>query len=127
MFGKETEKLKSFLGAKSEFKGELASDGILRLDGTVTGKIEADQIILSDTAVIKGDVIAKKIFVSGNVEGILRAEDLVEIRSKGKVKGEIITGRFLVLEGGEFNGRIRMNTTDEEPATVMLQPSESYD
>ena len=28
MFGKETEKLKSFLGAKSEFKGELASDGI---------------------------------------------------------------------------------------------------
>ena len=108
MFSKEIEKLKSFLGAQSEFQGELTAKGILRMDGTVTGRVRADQVILSETAVIKGDVLAKIIIVGGKIEGSLRAPDLVEIKSKGKVKGEIFTNKFLVMEGGEFNGRIEM-------------------
>jgi len=108
MFGKDGEKLKSFLGARSEFQGELTAEGILRMDGAVTGKVEADEVILSETAVIKGNVVAKRIIVGGKVEGILRAENLVEITPKGKVKGEIFTNKLLIMEGGEFNGRIEM-------------------
>ena len=108
MFGKDGEKLKSFLGARSEFQGELTAEVILRMDGAVTGKVEADEVILSETAVIKGNVVAKRIIVGGKVEGILRAENLVEITPKGKVKGEIFTNKLLIMEGGEFNGRIEM-------------------
>jgi cytoskeletal protein CcmA (bactofilin family) len=57
-------------------------------------------VILSETAVIKGDIIAKRIIVGGKVEGSLRASELVEITSKGKVKGEISTNKLLVMEGG---------------------------
>ena len=112
MFGKDTEKLKSFVGAQSEFQGELKVHGILRVDGKITGKVEADQVILSETAIIQGDIVAKKIFVGGNVEGCLRAPDLVEIRSKGKVKGEIVTNKLSVTEGGEFNGKIEMKADE---------------
>jgi cytoskeletal protein CcmA (bactofilin family) len=101
-------KLKSFLGSQSELKGDLSSKGILRLDGTVIGNIYADQVILSETSVIKGAINAARIIVGGLVEGVLRAEDMVEIRAKGKVNGEIFTKRFVVLNGGEFNGRIEM-------------------
>ncbi len=113
MFSKDAEKLKSFLGARSEFQGELTAEGILRMDGTVTGKVQADQVILSETAVIKGDVVAKRIIVGGKVEGTLRAENLVEITPKGKVKGEIFTNKLLIMEGGEFNGRIEMKAGEQ--------------
>jgi cytoskeletal protein CcmA (bactofilin family) len=110
MFGKEMEKLKSFLGSQSELHGELISKGVLRLDGVVTGKIQADQVILTETAFIKGDIIAKRIIVGGNVEGSLRATDLIEIGSKGRVNGEIYTNKLVVTEGGKFNGQIEMKT-----------------
>lgn len=110
MFGKDMEKLKSFLGTQSELQGELIVKGILRLDGGVSGRIQADQVILSETAIIKGEIAAKKIIVGGKVEGTLRATDLLEIGSKGKVRGEIFTNKLLVMEGGEFNGQIEMRS-----------------
>jgi cytoskeletal protein CcmA (bactofilin family) len=108
MFGKDMEKLKSFLGTQSELQGDLTVTGILRLDGHARGKIQADEVILSATAVMNGDVVARKIIVGGRVEGSLRASDLVEIGSKGKVTGDIYTNKLVVIEGGEFNGRIEM-------------------
>jgi cytoskeletal protein CcmA (bactofilin family) len=110
MFGKDMEKLKSFLGTQSELQGDLTIQGILRLDGTAYGKITADQVILSATAVMNGEIVAGKIIVGGRVEGSLRASDLVEIGSKGKVNGNIFTNKLVVMEGGEFNGQIEMKT-----------------
>ena len=112
MFGRGTEKLKSFLGAESEFKGEFTAKGILRIDGTVTGTVQADQVIISETAAIRGDIIAKRIIVGGMVEGKLRASNRVEILPKGNVKGQIITNKLLVAEGGVFNGQIDMNANE---------------
>lgn len=80
------------------------------MDGAVTGKICADQVLLSETAYIKGEISAEKIIVGGKVEGILRASDVVEIRSRGKVTGDVFARRFLVMSGGEFNGRIDMTS-----------------
>jgi cytoskeletal protein CcmA (bactofilin family) len=108
MFHKDMEKLKSFLGSESEFRGQLTAKGILRMDGVVTGKVLADEVILSETALMKGDIVAKRIIVGGTVEGSLRAEDLVEIKPKGNVKGDVFTNKLLVMEGGELNGQIEM-------------------
>ena len=110
MFGKDMEKLKSFLGTQSELQGDLKIKGILRLDGVVSGRIQADQVILSETALIKGEIVAKRIIVGGTVEGTLRASDLLEIGKKGKVQGEIFAKKLLIIEGGEFNGQIDMSS-----------------
>jgi cytoskeletal protein CcmA (bactofilin family) len=110
MFGRDMEKLKSFLGTQSELQGELKIKGVLRLDGAITGRIDADQVILSETAFIKGEIIAKKIIVGGVVEGILRAADLLEITPKGRVTGEIFANKLVILEGARFSGRIEMKT-----------------
>jgi cytoskeletal protein CcmA (bactofilin family) len=109
MFGKD-DKLKSFLGTQAQLHGELITSGVLRLDGTIAGRIQADEVILTETAFIKGDIVAKKIVVGGNVEGTLRASDLVEIGSKGRVNGEIFTNKLLIIEGGKFNGQIEMKS-----------------
>jgi cytoskeletal protein CcmA (bactofilin family) len=119
MFDKGTAKLNSILGAQSKFQGELTVSGILRMDGALTGRVEADEVILSETADIKGDIVGKRIIVGGKAEGSLRAE-LVEIKPKGRVKGEIFTSKLLVLEGGEFNGRMEMKP--DEPHVLDFEP-----
>ncbi len=114
MFSKDAEKIGSFVGAKSEFHGELTVVGTLRMDGAVTGRVRADEVILSETATIRGDVSARRIIVGGKVEGNIRAPELVEIRSKGKVKGDIFTDNLAMMEGAEFNGKIAMRTDESK-------------
>ncbi len=120
MFSKDAEKLRSFVGAQSEFRGELTVAGTLRMDGVVTGRVQADEVILSEAATIKGDVLARKIIVGGKVEGNIRASELVEIGSKGKVRGDIFTNNLSVMEGAEFNGKIEMRT--EESKVLDFEP-----
>jgi len=102
------EKLKSFLGDSSELKGDLYSGGILRLDGVVIGTVRAEEVILSATAAIEGEISAGKIIVVGKMTGTLRADDVVEIRETGYVNGNIVTKRLVMVSGGRFDGRVEM-------------------
>lgn len=105
MFIKSTEKLESFVGANSKFKGDIDTKGTLRIDGSLEGKVSADWVILGEKASIKGDISAKGIVVGGKVEGNLQAKEIVEIKSKGQVTGDISTNKFIIFEGGVFDGR----------------------
>ncbi len=119
MFAKDPEKMESFLGADSVFKGELNVKGTLRVDGSVEGRLNADCVILSEKARVKGEIQGKKLVIGGSVEGNLRAQELVEIKSRGKVLGDISTPQFVVTEGAHFNGRIEM---EKEGAKVIDLP-----
>ena len=119
MFAKDPEKMESFLGTDSIFKGELNVKGTLRVDGSVEGRLNADCVILSEKASVKGEIQGKKLVIGGSVEGNLRAQELVEIKSRGKVMGDISTPQFVVTEGARFNGRIEM---EKEGAKVIDLP-----
>jgi cytoskeletal protein CcmA (bactofilin family) len=106
MFAKDREKMESLLGSSSNFKGDLNVKGTLRVDGRAEGKLDADCVILSESATVKGEIQGKKIIIGGTVEGNVRAKELVEIKSKGKVLGDIFSQKLVVIEGAEFNGRI---------------------
>jgi cytoskeletal protein CcmA (bactofilin family) len=112
MFSKETDKLETFLGMNSSFKGELNVKGTLRVDGTVEGKLDADYLILSESAEVKGEIKAKKILIGGKMDGNVRAQELVEIKSKGKVLGDIFTQNLAIIEGAEFNGKVEMKKVE---------------
>jgi len=108
MFTKNTKKLESFIGVNSIFKGEVKTEGTLRIDGTIDGNVNADWVVISEKASLKGDIVARGIIVDGRVEGNLKAEEIVEIKSKGQVFGDISANKLSMLEGGIFNGRVSM-------------------
>ncbi len=119
MFHKNKEKLESFIGLNSNFKGDINTGGTLRIDGSMDGNVNADWVILSEKAHIKGDIMAKGIIIGGRIEGNLRAEEIVEIKSKGQVYGDIFTNKLSILEGGIFNGRASVER--DESKVVELQ------
>ena len=122
MFSKNTERLESFIGVNSNFKGDIKTQGTLRVDGTVEGNIETDWLILGETAHLKGDASSKGIIVGGRVDGNLTAREIIEIKTKGQVTGELATSKLSIAEGAMFNGRSSM--IREESNVIELQAKE---
>jgi len=108
MFSKKNEKSNSFtvIGLHADFRGDLDIKGELRVEGTINGIVNADSVTLGQSATVKGEIAAKKIIVEGKVEGNLKAKEIVEIKSTGKVLGEIFTNKISILEGGVVNGKV---------------------
>ncbi|MBI5206042.1 MAG: polymer-forming cytoskeletal protein [Nitrospirae bacterium] len=122
MFSKNTEKLESFVGVNSYFKGDIKTKGTLRIDGTLEGNIEVDWLILGETAQLKGDASARGIIVGGKVEGNIKATEIIEIKAKGEVRGELTTTKLSVAEGAIFDGRSTMHRAESN--VVELQAEE---
>lgn len=114
MFSKKTEKLESFIGLNSDFRGDLNIKGELRIDGFINGLVKADSVVLGEKATVKGDITAKKIIVEGKVEGNLKAKEIVEIKSTGKVLGEIFTNKLSIMEGGVLNGKVETKVDESK-------------
>ncbi len=112
MFNKNIEKLESFIGANSTFKGDIDTKGTLRVDGIVDGNIVADWVVLGEKSHAKGDITARGIVVGGRIDGNIKAKEIVEIKNKGQLFGEIFTGKLVIAEGGIFDGRSRMHHED---------------
>jgi cytoskeletal protein CcmA (bactofilin family) len=122
MFNKNTEKLESFVGANSSFKGEISTKGTLKIDGLIEGNISADWVVVGEKASIKGDIQGRGVIVGGRVDGNIRAKEIVELRNKACVNGEIVTSKLTILEGAVFEGRSSMQ--QGESKVVELQSKE---
>jgi cytoskeletal protein CcmA (bactofilin family) len=122
MFHKNTEKLESFIGSNSAFRGDVDSKGTLRVDGVVEGNITADWVIIGEKARIVGNIMARGIVVGGKIDGNLTAKEIVEIKNKGQINGEIISKKLVVSEGGIFDGKSTMHR--EETKAIELQTAE---
>ena len=107
MFSKK-DKLESFLGKNTQVDGEITVKGTLRLDGRVNGNVNADWLVLGEGGFIKGDVKANGIIVGGQIEGNLTAKEVVDIKHKGGITGDISTTKLAVSEGGIIDGRVSM-------------------
>ena len=120
MFNNHNKKLESIIGKNSDISGELNVSGTLRIDGMVRGKLNAECVIVSESAMVKGDIKARAIIVGGKVEGNLIGEEMIEIKPKGAVLGEIFTNKFFVIEGGTLNGRVQMRK--DESNVIPIEP-----
>ena len=114
IFSKNYEKMDSLIGGRSDFHGEIVVKGTLRVDGRVDGRVNADCVIVSEAAVIKGEVTAQRIVVGGKIEGNLRAQEIVEITASGKILGDIFTNKLSLIKGGEFNGKVEMKMVEKK-------------
>lgn len=122
MFHKNHEKLESFLGSNTVFKGEIETRGTLRIEGTVEGNINADWVIVGEKSHINGDITARGIVVGGRVDGNLKGKEIVEVKNKGQIHGQIFTSKLSIVEGAIFDGKSSMQA--EEAKIIELQSKE---
>ena len=94
--------------------GDLKADGVIRVEGQVSGNVEAGgQILLSEGGVIQGDLRTREAVIAGEVRGSITASERVEVQATASVEGDILTPRLLMQEGGRVNGAVRMEAAAE--------------
>lgn len=106
---RERESALSVLAPDLTITGDLDAQGAVRIEGRIVGSVRASvQVIVSEGAVIEGDVNTKEAVIGGTVKGKVNGSDRVEIQVSGIAHGDITTPRLQIHEGGRVNGAIHM-------------------
>ena len=89
--------------------GHLDTNGVVRVEGKVTGSIRAErQVLVAKGGMVDGDILTGEAVIGGEVRGAIYADERVEVQATSLINGDITTKRILLQEGGEVNGHVRM-------------------
>ena len=105
---KDQQSLEVVIGPDSGIKGDVTTKGVVKLDGVIDGCVSADWLIVGETGKITGDVASRGTVIYGRIEGNIKSNEIIEIRSKAVVEGDIYTSKLVVSEGALFDGRSHM-------------------
>ena len=122
------ERITSVLGSGVIWHGNINGSGGVRIEGAFEGQIALrGMLVVGETGrVTCENVRANTVIVAGAVKGNITTQKL-EIRTSGRVWGDVITTAFVTEEGAFLRGQIRMEETvdlDLEPAPEST-PSEA--
>ena len=114
-----TERVTSVLGSGIIWKGQLSGAGGVRIEGTFEGEIALrGLLVVGETGRVTCQYLrANVVIVAGAVNGDITAEK-VEIRSTGRVWGNVVTAAFATEEGAFLRGQIQM----EDRVDIGLAP-----
>jgi cytoskeletal protein CcmA (bactofilin family) len=95
----------TFLARGFEFNGILNFDGMVRIDGVVTGEIHTEgTLIIGEHAVVEGNVSAGIIVSGGKINGNVTAREKVKLVSTAALLGTIRTPLLHIEEGVRLKG-----------------------
>ncbi len=106
--------VQAYLGKGSRVSGKLNFEGTVRVDGQVEGEISAqDTLIVGERAVVTAQINGTTIVIRGKVTGDINARKRVEIRSPGRLFGNIVTPSLVIHDGVIFEGHCSMTSGAE--------------
>jgi cytoskeletal protein CcmA (bactofilin family) len=100
----------SMIGAGTVLKGDITSNGDLRIDGTLKGNIIGSaKVIIGANGVVEGDISGQQADIMGKVTGSIRVKDLLQLKNGSVVNGNISAGKLQVEPSATFNGQCHMS------------------
>jgi cytoskeletal protein CcmA (bactofilin family) len=116
----------SFVGSNTTIKGNLECSENFLVEGTVEGNLNSDgTIFLGKDAVVRGEVRAREVAVSGIVVGTIRCSDRLEIFESAKIIGTIQALVLKMEPGAQINGRVLMFRDNEKVGLISQSPQDS--
>ncbi|MGG9972401.1 bactofilin family protein [Ferruginibacter sp. SUN002] len=99
----------TIIGAGTLIKGDIESNGDIRIDGTLVGNvISTAKVLIGSGGTVQGDLKGEQADVLGNVSGKIKINDLLQLRGNASVKGDIYAGKLQIEPSVTFNGQCHM-------------------
>jgi len=115
-------KIETIIGPNAYFRGEVQSDGGVRVDGIFEGDIDiTGNLVIGEGAKIVADIKANNISISGAIKGNISG-NRVEILETGRVWGDLTINSLLLNEGAYLRGQTTMHGDIEPP---LIEPPKS--
>ncbi len=122
MFGKKNPPpIKSLIAQGTRIEGDLRFSEGLRVDGEVVGKVSShpDQpsiLVVSEAAMVQGEVDADHIVINGTVRGPVHARELLELQPRARVEGDVSYKALEIHQGATITGQLRpLEGAEEKP------------
>ena len=108
-FNTPADKVTSVLGPGISWQGALRGSGGVRIEGALEGEIAIrGLVVVGETGKVQCQMLrANSVVVAGSVRGNITADKL-DIRSTGRVWGDVVVVSFTTEEGAFLRGQIRM-------------------
>ena len=119
--------LHSYVGSNTTIKGNFECKEGFLVEGTVEGNLRSEGlIVLGKDAVVKGEVSAKEVAISGIIVGTVRCLERLEIFESAKIMGTIQAPVLKMASGAQINARIIMSRKVEDIELISQSPEDSY-
>ncbi len=110
MFDKKPKSYTDLLGKTNRIvegtaiKGDIVSHADFRLDGELTGNFNSNgKLVIGPAGMVKGDIICKNADIEGRFNGKIQVAEILNIKSKASIHGEVVCGKLSVEPGAEFS------------------------
>jgi cytoskeletal protein CcmA (bactofilin family) len=102
----------AWIGGSILVRGDVVSTEDLVIDGQVQGTIELGDhsLTIGQGASVVADLVAKMVTISGQVKGNVIGSGKVELKSGGKVEGDITAPTFVMEDGAALSGKVDTGT-----------------
>ena len=117
----------TIIGAGTTITGNISSNGDIRIDGTLIGNLTAKaKILIGPEGIVEGDLEGMQADILGKVVGKIKVKDLLNIRGKATLQGDIYAGKLQIEPTTTFNGQCHMGANvvelnSERSATAINQ------
>lgn len=118
------------VGPSVKIQGDLNSEGNVKVEGQVTGKIKTSQsVFVNPGAIIAADILAGNAIIGGEIQGNLKISGHLILQSTAKIAGDITCAVLRVEDGALFSGKCNMNSgsgngNGKKSAMTELEPEE---
>lgn len=97
------------VGPSVKIQGDLNSEGNIRIEGQVSGKVKTSQSVYGSVgSKIIADVLAGNAVIGGEIQGNLKITGNLVLQSTAKVVGDISCSILRVEDGAQFTGKCAM-------------------
>lgn len=107
---KSFSQIESLIANGVTIKGNIISQGSMRVDGFVDGKMDIKgDLVIGENGHVKGELQAENAMLAGKVEGALIARQRCLITETGLMMGDVTCSVLSIEEGGTLHGASKMN------------------
>jgi len=101
------------VGPSVKIQGDLNSDGNIKIEGFVTGKVKTSQsVFIMNGSHITADILAGNSVVAGEVQGNIKVSGHLILQSTAKITGDISCQILRVEDGAQFSGKCTMSASN---------------
>ena len=105
-----SQQAETVVGPSVKIQGDLNSEGNIRIEGQVSGKVKTSQsVFVNQGAKIAADVIAGNAVIGGDVQGNLKISGHLILQTTAKITGDVVCSILRVEDGAQFTGKCAMN------------------
>jgi len=103
----------NIIGNGTDIKGNIKSNGDLRIDGFIKGTIQATgKVVVGTTGRVDGEIICQNADISGEVKAHIKVIELLSLKANAVVSGDILTNKLAIEPGAVFTGACKMGNQE---------------